>query len=133
MRHKVCIDPADRACIDTSDLEQGRPLWVAFSSFLVADIIHPPGLLFCYDNGHAWFDTQEEGFSLGYRFAAEPWSSDICCCHPCGFLKRFPPLGLQGQPHLLCCSIGQVSTFFEQWWTAGHPSAPVDEDACLVP
>ena len=76
---------------------------------------------------------RKRGFFVGYLVAADPWSSDICCCHPCGFLKRFPPLGLQGQPHLPCCSIGQVSTFFEQWWTAGHPSAPVDEDACLVP
>ena len=65
MRHKVCIDPTDRACIDASDLEQGGHLWVACSSFHEKDITHPPGLLFCHDNGHAWFDAQEEGVLRG--------------------------------------------------------------------
>ena len=67
MSHKVWIDPADRACIDTSDLEQGGHLWVACSSFLVEDITHPPGLLFCHHDGHAWFDAQVEGVSLEHQ------------------------------------------------------------------
>ena len=66
MSHKVCIDPADRACVDTSDLEQGGHLWVACSSFHEKDITHPPGLLFCHDNAHAWFDAQEEGVLRGF-------------------------------------------------------------------
>lgn len=64
MSHKVCVDPADRACIDTSDLEQGGHLWVACSSLHEKDITHPPGILFCQDNIHAWFDAQEEGGAL---------------------------------------------------------------------
>ena len=41
-------------------------------------------------------------------------------------------MGLQGQPHLLCCPIGQVTPLFEQWWTFGHLTPHIDEDA-LVP
>ncbi len=70
--HQVCIDPADRACINASDLEQRWHLWVACSSVLVEDIAHPPGLLFCHHHGHAWFDPQEKRFLIGVSGASRP-------------------------------------------------------------
>ena len=102
----------------------GWDLWVACSSFLEKDIAHHRNPLL--HNGHPCFDAQEERVLLGYLVAAELWSSDICCCPPCRLFKRFPPLGLKGQPQLFCCPIGQVAPLFKQWTLAS--SSPIDED-----
>ena len=55
--HKVCIDPADRACIGASYLDQGWHFWILCTFLLIDDITHLPGLLFCHYDDHPWFDA----------------------------------------------------------------------------